>query len=357
MPARLEEKIMLKILPSSPNLSPLCEWHRKHSTLWEAVVAFTLSPATFALKGGGFYPSATPRRCKREEHMVLRKWEVLVSQLGKAIDLLSDLWQDTCPPSAQLRLVRQEEPLCRDAEFEFSLSEPQQLVTPLMLTSYIKAHFSQLIEAGSSQPTNPKLPTSSQPRSTRSVKICIKIWLLQGWAGIPWGPLLPSLSSIAHSPAAAAPQALSTAAGTAHSLLTYSSFIQMLSLNHGQGSESIHSALNVTSGKVKTSVQQSPCAFGHGDSSCAAAHCVGELWVCRGWLSPNRHQRHLSLPEPRQQNVNVGRANIVHPSLKLKHSPNNNFYIRHIKNIILQILVSHNLHIEFQGGHLMECVP
>lgn len=35
-------------------------------------MAFTLSPVTFALKGGGFYPSATPRRCKREEHMVLR---------------------------------------------------------------------------------------------------------------------------------------------------------------------------------------------------------------------------------------------------------------------------------------------
>lgn len=70
---RRKAKLMLKLLPSSPSLSLLCKWHRKHSTLWEAVVAFTLSLATFALKGGGFYPSATPRRCKREEHMVLRK--------------------------------------------------------------------------------------------------------------------------------------------------------------------------------------------------------------------------------------------------------------------------------------------
>lgn len=179
-------------------------------------------------------------------------------------------------------------------------------------------------------------------------------------AGVSWdtlGPIAPLPSAPWPILQLLQPHRLPTSARIAHSLLAYSSFLQMLSLNHSQRSESIRSALNVTSGKVKTSDQQSPCAFGHGDSSCAAAHRVGELWLCRGWLSPIRNQRHLSLPELRQQNLNMGIANIVHPSLKLHSSPNNNFYILHIKNIILDILVSHNLHIEFQGGYLMECVP
>lgn len=134
----------------------------------------------------------------------------------------------------------------------------------------------------------------------------------------------------------------------------------MLSCN--QGRESIRSVTYVTSGKVKTSVWQSPWAFGHGDSSCAAALCLIAHWVaqpsvCRGWLSPVRNQGHPSLPAPRQQNLNMGIVNIIHPSLRLCNSPNNNFYILYIKNIVLQILVSHNLHFEFQGGYLMECMP
>lgn len=99
-------------------------------------------------------------------------------------------------------------------------------------------------------------------------------------ARVSWDPLGPTV------PLPSAPQPilqllqphrLSASAGTAHSLLACSSYIQILTLNHSQESESIHSALHITSGKVKTSVQQSPCAFGHGDLSCAAAHRVGEL--------------------------------------------------------------------------------
>lgn len=146
-----------------------------------------------------------------------------------------------------------------------------------MLTSYVKAHFSQLIEAGSSQPTNPKAPNIFPAQEHKECKDMHKNMTAARVSWDPLGPIAPFPQL--HSPfsSCCSPQALSTAAGTARSLLTYSSFIQMLSLNHGQGSESIHSALNITSGKVKTSVQQSPCAFGHGDSSCAAAHCVGEL--------------------------------------------------------------------------------
>lgn len=149
-----------------------------------------------------------------------------------------------------------------------------------------------------------------------------------------------------------------TAAGTACLVLDCSSFTQMLSCNCDQRRESICSVMYVTSGKVKTSVQQSPCVFDHGDSSCATALCsiahrVGALSMQR--LSPTRN--HPSLPVPRQQHLNVGTANIVHPSLKLCISPNNHFYILYIKNIILQFLVSHNLHMEFQGGYLIECMP
>lgn len=136
----------------------------------------------------------------------------------------------------------------------------------------------------------------------------------------------------------------------------------MLSCKRNQGRESIRSVTYVTSGKVKTSVQQSPCAFGRGDSPCAAAlgsipHQAGELSVRQGGLSPVRNQGHPSLPVPRQPKCNMGIINTIPPSLKPCISPNSNFYILYTENTLLQILVSHDLHIEFQGEYLMECMP
>lgn len=51
------------------------------------------------------------------------------------------------------------------------------------------------------------------------------------------------------------PRRLSAAAGTAHPVLAYSSFIQTLSRNLNQGRESIRFVMHVTSGKIKTSVK------------------------------------------------------------------------------------------------------
>lgn len=48
---------------------------------------------------------------------------------------------------------------CRDAEFEFSLSKPQQLVTPLILTGCAKAHSSQITVAGPSTSNSSSLPS------------------------------------------------------------------------------------------------------------------------------------------------------------------------------------------------------
>lgn len=166
MPAGLEEKLNAcsQWLSSSPDPSLSCKWHRQHRTLWKVSWHLPCHQPPLLWKEVDSTHLPPPEDVKERS---IWFWENNRSWYPSLVKLLT-----YCLTSSKTRALhlprsgwlwdKQKLLYCRDAEFEFSLSKPQQLVTPLMPTSYAKAHFSQLTVAGLCPPTNSNWPWGSQ---------------------------------------------------------------------------------------------------------------------------------------------------------------------------------------------------
>lgn len=170
--------------PSSPDLSSVCKRHRQFAAPSRKVqrhLPCRQPPLPWKDVASTHLP---PQEDVKERSIWL--WENKRSQYLSLVKLLT-----SCLTSSKTRALhlpcsgwlrdKQKWLHCRDAEFEFSLSKPQQLVTPLMPTSCAKPHCSQLTVARPSPPTNSNSSPGPQTQAMQNYPMTA--------ASMSWDPL------------------------------------------------------------------------------------------------------------------------------------------------------------------------